>query len=84
MQTPRIIELLTVRDLADLFQVRTRKILDLVRDDGLPHVRVGRAYRFRRADVDRWLADRTEAIPRLGASQRRAEVPNYDWAKPRI
>ena len=78
MQT---IELLTLQNVADLFQVRPRKVRDLVHDHGLPHVRVGRAFRFRRGDVDRWLAERTQAVPRPGATRSAVEVPSYDWSK---
>ena len=83
MQTPITIDLLTVQNVADLFQVRTRKVLDLVHNHGLPHVPVGRSYRFRRPDVDRWLEERTRAVPRPGASHPAADIPSYDWSKPR-
>jgi excisionase family DNA binding protein len=81
MQT---IELLTLQNVADLFQVRPRKVRDLVHDNGLPHLRVGRQFRFRRKDVDRWLAERTEAVPRPGAAKSTSEAQPYDWSKRRV
>ena len=75
-------DLLTVEDLAARFQVRKRKVYDLVRDAGLPHLRVGRALRFRARDVDRWLTARTGVEPIPGAAaQRHPDLPAYDWSK---
>jgi excisionase family DNA binding protein len=61
--------LLTVEDLAVWFRVRKRKVYDLVRNDGLPFLRMGRFLRFRRADVDLWLSARTASVPVPGASR---------------
>ena len=78
------IDLLTVQNVADLFQLRPRKVREHVRDHGLPHVRIGRAFRFRREDVDRWLAAHTQAAKRPGASRPSAVLPKYDWSKSHI
>ncbi len=83
MQTIQAIELLTVQNVADLFQVRPRKVLDLVHNHGLPHVRVGRPIRFRRVDVEHWLAERTQAVPRPGDAQQSEVLASFDWSKRR-
>lgn len=75
--------LLTVEDLAAWFQVRKRKVYDLVRDDGLPSLRMGRFLRFRHADVDRWLAARTASVPVPGTAPKPRDLPAYDWSSPR-
>ncbi len=82
MISSQTLDLLTVEDLAARFQVRKRRIYDLVRDGGLPHLRVGRTLRFRPREVDRWLAARTQAVPLPGAAaQRRPDLPPYDWSR---
>lgn len=43
---------------AELLGVARSSIPTLCARDGLPHSRLGRLYRFRREDLDRWLATR--------------------------
>ncbi|MCA1846497.1 MAG: helix-turn-helix domain-containing protein [Actinobacteria bacterium] len=53
---------LTVAEVADLLRVSTMTVYRLVKAGDLPAVRVGRSYRLREDDVDRFLASRyTEA-----------------------
>ncbi len=81
MSTPATsIDLLSVSDLATLFQVRKRKVYDLVRDAGLPHVRIGRVLRFRGQDVDAWLRAQTVDVPRAGRAQRTHPLSTFDWS----
>lgn len=58
--------LLTVEDLTAQFKVRKRKVYQLVRDEGLPHLRMGRFLRFNPAQVTRWLSTQSEIVPRPG------------------
>lgn len=44
----------TLAEVADLFQVSAPTVVKMVRDEGLPGMRVGKQWRFRRDDVDRW------------------------------
>ena len=50
--------LLSVEDLARTLQVTTGTVYRLVREDGLPGVRVGGQWRFRREELERWLDGR--------------------------
>jgi excisionase family DNA binding protein len=50
--------LLSVEELAQMLQVTTGTIYRLVREDGLPGVRVGGQWRFRRDEFERWLDSR--------------------------
>lgn len=50
--------LLSVEDLARTLQVTTSTVYRLVREDGLPGVRVGGQWRFRPEDLARWLDSR--------------------------
>lgn len=56
---------LKVADVAELLQLSTRQILNLVKDDAhtpLPHIRVnGRSLRFRKSDIDAWFEKNTIA-----------------------
>jgi excisionase family DNA binding protein len=50
--------LLSVEELAHTLQVTTGTVYRLVREDGLPGVRVGGQWRFRREEFERWLDSR--------------------------
>jgi excisionase family DNA binding protein len=50
--------LLSVEELAHTLQVTTGTVYRLVREDGLPGVRVGGQWRFRRDEFERWLDSR--------------------------
>lgn len=48
--------LLDADEAAQLLKVPRSTLYELVRSRGLPHVRVGRALRFTRADLGSWVA----------------------------
>ncbi len=53
---------LTVAEVASLLRVSTMTVYRLIKADELPAVRVGKSYRLREDDVDKYLSDRyTEA-----------------------
>jgi excisionase family DNA binding protein len=53
---------LTVQEVADLMRVSTMTVYRLIKAGDLGAVRVGKSYRIREDDVDRYLASRyTEA-----------------------
>jgi excisionase family DNA binding protein len=54
---------LTTEDVTDYLQLNLRTVYRLIRDGRIPAVRVGRQWRFRRSDVDRWLEGRKPATP---------------------
>lgn len=53
--------LLTYRDLERWLGLSEVSIRSLMRDDGLPYVRLGRSVRFRHADVEKWLESQKQA-----------------------
>lgn len=54
-------EILDIAEVADLLGVTAPTVRAYVRTDGLPCIRMGKStVRFRRADVERWLLDRSE------------------------
>lgn len=55
-------ELLTVNEVADLLRVSNMTVYRLIKSNEMASVRVGKSYRIRREDIDRFLGDRyTEA-----------------------
>lgn len=50
--------LLTPADVAELLQIPTSTVYELTRQGRLPCVRIGRAIRFTKADLERCLAGR--------------------------
>jgi excisionase family DNA binding protein len=53
-------ELMTVVEVARWLRVHQRTVYRLVRQEDLPHVRVGRGLRFTRAEVEAWMRRRSE------------------------
>lgn len=49
--------LLDAREAAKLLHVPRSTLYELVRSQGLPHVKVGRGLRFTRADLGGWVAE---------------------------
>lgn len=56
-------ELLSLRQVADLWQTSTRQIQRLMRSGKLAYVKVGTLVRFRRADLDAFLSANTKIAP---------------------
>jgi len=46
--------LLTVRDVAEAFQMTQDRVCELARRGDLPGLRIGRSWRFRASSVDAW------------------------------
>ena len=63
MSSPQLLNepLLDANDAARLLKVPRSTLYELVRSRGLPHVRVGRALRFTRAGLARWVDEKTHA-----------------------
>jgi excisionase family DNA binding protein len=54
-------QLLTAEEVAELLRLPVSTIYDLARTGRLPHLRIGRALRFSRADLEVHLAERCRA-----------------------
>ena len=66
---PQLTEpLLDANEAARLLKVPRSTLYELVRSRGLPHVKVGRALRFTRADLGYWIA--ANSYGRRAASRR--------------
>jgi len=53
-------ELLTTRELADLIRLNEKKVYQLVRDGGIPHVRIAGKWLFPKWHVLRWLEENVQ------------------------
>lgn len=56
---PSEAEILTIRQVADYLQVTERTIYRLAAASGIPAFKVGGSWRFRKADIDAWIATQT-------------------------
>lgn len=63
-------QLLTAREVAELLRLPVSTVYELARTERLPHLRIGRAMRFSREDLEAYLADVCRSVPR----RRRAEL----------
>jgi excisionase family DNA binding protein len=63
-------QLLTAREVAELLRLPVSTVYELARTERLPHLRIGRAMRFSREDLETYLADVCRSVPR----RRRAEL----------
>ena len=68
-------EVLTAEHVAEMLEVHVRTVAKLVIRDGLPARRLGREYRFNRAEVLAWLEERSTRpsahVEQRGATLRR-------------
>jgi excisionase family DNA binding protein len=49
--------ILTAREVAAFLAVKESWVREATRDGRLPHLRLGRYRRYRRADIERWLGE---------------------------
>ncbi|MEO8323742.1 MAG: helix-turn-helix domain-containing protein [Actinomycetota bacterium] len=61
-QTQYGAELLTVGEVAGIMRVSNMTVYRLIKSGQLPAIRVGKNYRIRRGDIDRYLNDRTVRV----------------------
>jgi excisionase family DNA binding protein len=52
-------EVLTVKEVSSLLRVNSSTIYMLIRTGQIPTFRVGSEWRFRRDQIERWIAERT-------------------------
>ena len=50
-------DLMTTKELMDYLMVSRTKVWELVNKKGLPAFKIGFDYRYRRAEVDKWIED---------------------------
>ena len=65
---------LTTEEVEEILQVNPRTVYRLIKRGSIPALRVGRQWRFRRKDVEAWLAGHRGAISRDGLDRPRVLV----------
>ena len=61
-QTQYGVPLLTVGEVAGIMRVSNMTVYRLIKSGQLPAIRVGKNYRIRRGDIERYLNDRTVRV----------------------
>jgi excisionase family DNA binding protein len=56
-------QLLTAREVAELLRLPVSTVYELARTGRLPHLRIGRAMRFSREDLEEHLAETCRSLP---------------------
>ena len=56
----------TVDDVAEYLRMSRSKVYRLVREQSIPGVRIGKAWRFRKDLLDAWLSERAEQSMKTG------------------
>ena len=59
---------MTVKEVADYLRVNQRTVYRLAVDGRIPGFKVGANWRFKRGDIDGWIAAQSAAVPLGGAS----------------
>lgn len=54
-------DILTIKQVAQYLQVNERTIYRLAAAASIPAFKVGGSWRFRKADIERWIADQSKA-----------------------
>jgi len=50
-------EVLTTKEVAELLNVKTQKVYQLIKSENLPHIKLGRRYRFFESSILEWKAE---------------------------
>jgi len=56
-------DLMTVREVAEMMRVSNMTVYRLIKAGQLSAIRVGKNYRIRRSDIERYLTDRAVNVP---------------------
>ena len=77
---------LTTEEVLEYLQVNLRTVYRLIKAGKIPAVRVGRQWRFRRADIDAWLTTQQTPSPAVATdrSTDRAEAVSQAGERPRV
>jgi len=51
-------EVFTVKQLAEYLQVTPQSIYNLLTDENIPGFKVGRRWRFKKDDIDKWIYEK--------------------------
>ena len=77
---------LTTEGVLEYLQVNLRTVYRLIKAGKIPVVRVGRQWRFRKADIDAWLTSQATSSPSgpAGQSIHRSRLDPHTGTRPRV
>ena len=75
---------LTAEQVIDYLQVDVRTVYRLIKDGRLPAVRVGRQWRFRKHDIDAWLAGQPSSVSQAEPSPKVLVVDDEPGVAPLV
>ena len=55
-------DILTIKEVAEYLKLTERTLYRLVQEGKLPGFKVGNSWRFKQADIDRWIEDQKERV----------------------
>ena len=55
-------DILTIKEVADYLKLTERTLYRLVQEGKIPGFKVGNSWRFKRADIERWIEDQKERV----------------------
>lgn len=55
-------DILTIKDVADYLKLTERTLYRLAQEGQVPGFKVGNSWRFKRADIERWIEDQKERV----------------------
>ncbi len=59
-------DILTIKEVAEYLKLTERTLYRLVQEGQVPGFKVGNSWRFKRADIERWIEDQKKRIQRPG------------------
>jgi len=62
-------EILTIKEVADYLQVNERTMYRLANKGEVPAFKVANAWRFRKCDIDEWIAQQTQTPRKKDAAK---------------
>ena len=75
---------LNVKGVSAYLALRASKVYSLVEEKQIPHYRIGRQIRFRKSDVDEWMAGQKEEVVDAMVEAKKVTGPLQKRSDPRI
>ncbi len=62
-------DILTIKEVADYLKLTERTLYRLVQEGKIPGFKVGSSWRFKRADIERWIEEQKELVSKAEGDQ---------------
>ena len=68
-------DILTLKDLADYLKISEKTLYGYAQKGKLPGIKIGSAWRFRKADIDDWLEEQRQITQASSSGRKKPEAP---------